>query len=303
MIWDDLIQGEIKVNSKSFSDPIIVRGNETWTYLLCSIVDDIDFDITHVIRGEDHISNTVAQIQFFEALNALVPKFAHLARIVSKHEKISKRIGGFDIKALRDEKEIEAMTIASFFALIGTSQDVSVFNKLEDLTKDFNIDDFHKNPIHYEEVDLIRLNHKVLSSYSFAEVQKRLVKKDMPRANDFFWDIIRNNINILSESKHWYDVCYEEITLPKFSSDDREFLAKAFEVLPEEVEWNENTWDKWIEAIKSYTDRRGKELFIIIRRALTAMDSGPELKVLLPLIGKEKIQQRLRGTDDNIRMN
>ena len=301
VIWDDLIQGQVKMNAGSFSDPIVIRGNGTWTYLLCSIVDDIDFKVTHIIRGEDHISNTAAQIQFFEALNAATPKFAHLARIVSKHEKISKRIGGFDIKTLRDEKEIEAMTIASFFALIGTSQDVSVFNKLEDLVKDFNIGNFHKSPIHYDQADLVRLNHKVLSNYSFAEVQKRLVKMDMPHANESFWNMIRSNINKLSESKYWYDVCYGEIAPLKFSGDDRKFLANAFELLPIETEWDENIWDKWIEAVKSRTDRRGKELFIVIRQALTAMDSGPELKILLPLIGKEKTQQRLRGIDDSIR--
>ncbi|NRA73288.1 MAG: glutamate--tRNA ligase [Rickettsiales bacterium] len=301
VIWDDLIQGQVKMNAGSFSDPIVIRGNGTWTYLLCSIVDDIDFGITHIIRGEDHISNTVAQIQFFKSLKKSPPIFAHLARIVSKSEKISKRTGGFDIKTLREQKEIEAMSINSFFALIGTSRDVSVFNNIEELVSIFDINNFHKSPIHYEEDDLIRLNHKILSNYSFIEVEDRLKNMDMPLSNEAFWNIVHNNINKLSESKYWYDVCYSEIKLPEFSNDDKNFLERVYNLLPEDSKWNDNTWSKWIESIKLHTDKKGKGLFMLLRRALTGVDYGPELKFLLTLIGEDKIKKRLRGINGSIK--
>jgi glutamyl-tRNA synthetase len=293
--WNDLIQGQVKMNAGSFSDPIVIRGNGTWTYLLCSIVDDIDFNVTHIIRGEDHISNTVAQIQFFEALKSTPPIFAHLARIVSKTEKISKRVGGFDIQTLRDEKEIEAMTINSFFALIGTSKDVSVCSKLEGLVNNFSIEDFHKSPINYEEADLVRLNHRIISSYSFEEIKDRLATLGLSDLTGSLWIIIRNNIKKLSEAKYWHDVCCGEIVLPNFSTSDQEFLIKASDFLPKESNWDEGTWDKWIDSIKLHTTRRGKELFVPLRLALTGVKSGPELKILLPMIGKERVQRRLRG--------
>jgi len=295
MSWNDLIQGQIKMNAGSFSDPVVIRANGTWTYMLCSVVDDIDFDITHIIRGEDHISNTIAQIQFFETLKAPAPTFGHLARITSKTEKLSKRIGGFDVGTLRDEKEIEAMTVNSFLALIGTSKDVSIFHKLEELVDNFNIEDFHKSPINYDEADLIRLNHKALQNYSFIEVKDRLAIIGAPKLDETLWLIIRSNINKLSEASHWCNVCYGEVELPEFSKTDQEFLADISDLLPKDLEWDEKTWSKWIEAIKTHTKRKGKELFMPIRLALTGVEFGPELKAILPIIGKEKTQQRLRG--------
>jgi glutamyl-tRNA synthetase len=294
VIWDDLVQGQIKMNARSFSDPIVIRGNGTWTYLLCSIIDDIDFNITHVIRGEDHISNTLAQIQFFEALGATPPVFCHLARIASKTEKISKRVGGFDIQTLRDEKEIEAMTINSFLVLTGTSKDVSVSNSLEGLVESFTIDDFHKSAINYDEADLIRLNHKVLAEYDLADVKDRLMVLDMPAMTESLWTIIRGNIHKLSEAKHWYNVCFGEIVAPDLSTADKEFLAKAMEVLPRDSTWDEQTWDNWIAAVKSHTQRKGKDLFMPLRLALTGFDHGPELKFLLPMIGEERTKLRLK---------
>jgi glutamyl-tRNA synthetase len=291
--WKDLVQGESKMNGKSFSDPIVIRGNGTWTYLLCSIVDDIDFGVTHVIRGEDHISNTLAQLQFFESLNAKPPVFGHLARIASKSEKISKRVGGFDIKTLREKKGIESMTINSFLALIGSSKDVAVFNNLKNLVDNFNIDDFNKSPVNYEENDLVRLNHKLISEYLFEEVKDRLVDMEMEKITEKIWLIIRGNINKLSDAKYWYDVCCEEINLTEFSDEDRKFLNTSCDLLPKDSDWNENTWRIWTKNIKEATGRKGKELFMPLRLALTGVESGPELKILLPIIGKEKTARRL----------
>jgi glutamyl-tRNA synthetase len=295
IIWQDLVQGEVKMNAKSFSDPIVIRANGTWTYLLCSVVDDIDFGITHIIRGEDHISNSMAQTQFFESLKASIPTFAHLARISSKTEKISKRIGGFDIKTLREEKEIEAMTINSFLGLIGTSKDVEAFKNLEALISNFNIDDFNKSPVNYDEEDLVRLNHKIISGYSFSEVKDRLIQMNMTKMTEEIWGIIRGNISKISEAKYWYDVCCGDIDLPEFSSQDREFLTAAYKLLPKDDNWNEATWGEWTKDIKSETGRAGKELFIPLRLALTGVESGPELKIILPIIGKEKTKKRLIG--------
>ena len=292
--WDDMIRGHLQLNASSISDPVIIREDGTWTYMLCSVIDDIDFGITHIIRGEDHITNTVAHVQMFEALSKVLPKFGHLARITSKTEKISKRKGGFDVRSLREERGIEAMTINNFLALTGTSKNIVAFSKLQDLVSEFDIEAFQKSPTSYDETDLIRLNHKVISAYTFEQVQPKLKHLGLNNIDESFWNIIRSNLDILVEVRQWYDVCYGEIVPIISTQSDKEFLLEALALLPR-GNWDQNTWDEWINAIKPTTSRKNIELFMPIRLALTGMKFGPELKALLPIIGIDRTIQRLRG--------
>lgn len=290
--WSDLVRGNVKYESMSMSDPILIRGDGSWTYMLCSVVDDIDFDISHVIRGEDHVNNTAIHIQLFEALGAKPPTFAHLPRVTTKTSELSKRTGGFTIKSLREDKEIEPMTIINFLAKIGTSDPSSSYANLEPIIQEFDIHKFHKSPTTYDEHDLIKLNHRIIAEYSFEQVKDRLGDLDIDAE---FWDATKHNLEKLSDIKLWQQICKKTIK-PQITLEDSEFLKSAAEILPEE-DWDKQTWHKWIEAVKKQTGRKGKNLFMPIRKALTAIDYGPELESLLPLIGRERAIKRLNGEE------
>ncbi len=289
--WQDLVRSEVTFGENSMSDPILIREDGSWTYMLCSVIDDIDLNITHVIRGEDHISNTAVQIQIFEILGAKLPIFAHLARITSKEAKISKRVGGFDIQNLREEKGIEAMTINNFLATIGTSDPISHFPEMKDVIEHFDLNKFHKSPTNYDEEDLIRINHKILANTSFAEISPRLKQMNLNKIDENFWLIVRKNLNTLNEIELWNSICFDKVTP---IVNDQDFLNACAQCLPTD-DWNETIWEKWMQNIIATTGKKGKELFMPIRLALTAMEHGPELKSMIYLLGKEKILKRLKG--------
>lgn len=285
--WQDIIKGEISFDAKNLSDPVLIRENGMPTYMLPSAIDDVDFNITHVVRGEDHVSNTAIQIQLFDAIGGKAPQFAHHSLMKTKNGKISKRDGGFDIKTLK-ENNIEAATITSFLAYLGTSKPIEPCVEIEKLIKDFDLSIFSKAAAIYDEIELERLNPKVLRHYHYNQIKDR---KSMEGINIDFWQSIHNNINKLSEVKLWNDICNKQID-PVIDEEDVEFLSDIAKILPDN-NWSENTWDEWINNIKKITDRKGKKLFMPIRKALTAIEHGPELKYILPLIGKEKTLNRL----------
>jgi glutamyl-tRNA synthetase len=285
--WEDDIKGKITFEAKNLSDPVLIRANGTPTYMLPSAIDDMDFGITNVVRGEDHVSNTAIQIQLFEAIGANIPTFAHNALMKAKDGKISKREGGYDIAAMRDEG-IEVMTINSFLARLGTSDPIEPRTSINEIIENFNIKRFTKNAAIYEYVELERLNPKVLHKMSFEDVKDR---PEMQGIDKEFFESVKPNLNKLSEIKDWWQICKEPLT-PVI--ENPEFAKQASELLPE-GNWDENTWSQWTSKVKDVTGKKGKELFMPIRKALTARDNGPELKLILPLIGPEKATARLNG--------
>lgn len=289
--WQDLVRDEVTFTENSMSDPILIREDGSWTYMLCSVIDDIDLNITHIIRGEDHISNTAVQIQIFEILGAKLPIFAHLARITSKEAKISKRVGGFDIQNLREEKNIEAMTINNFLATIGTSEPISYFPEMKNIIEHFDLNKFHKSPTNYDEDDLIRINHKILANSSFIEILPRLKQMALDKIDENFWLIVRKNLTTLNEIELWNNICFDKVT-PIIN--DQNFLNSCAQCLPV-GSWDETIWEKWMQNIITTTSKKGKELFMPIRLALTGLEHGPELKSMIYLLGKEKILKRLNG--------
>ena len=289
--WDDLVRGKTLYESMSMSDPILVREDGSWTYMLCSVVDDIDFKISHVIRGEDHVSNTAIHIQIFKSLGAKPPIFAHLPRITSKEAKISKRVGGFDIKSLREDG-IESLTIMNFLAKIGTSEAPTSHTKIEALVKEFDIKKFNKSPTNYDEKDLTRLNHKIIAVYEFDDVKEYFTQHNI-KISSSFWEAIKHNLDKLSDAALWYQICEEKIA-PAVSFEDQSFLLEALECLPNGT-WDNETWSHWVNNVKSKTGRNGKDLFMPIRKALTGIEHGPELRYILPLIGENKTKMRLKG--------
>jgi len=287
--WHDLVRGDVSFEGHIASDPILIREDGSWTYMLCSAIDDLDCKVTHVIRGEDHISNTVVNIEIFQVLGNTPPTFAHVSRVTSKTSEMSKRTGGFDIKSLR-EQGIEPLALLNFLSTIGTSSPITKFTNIEDVIKNFDIESLSKSPSVYDETELWNLNHKILCQFTLTEVQDRLTQDiDEP-----FWLTVRNNIQRLPEVDIWYNICRKPVE-PVINENDKDFLAQTATLLNSHSILDETTWDSWLADIKSNTLRKGKELFMPIRLALTGIPHGPELKFILPLITKEKAVKRLLG--------
>jgi len=287
--WNDLIKGEIKYQGMHLGDPVIIRADGTMTYMLCSTVDDIEFNISHVIRGEDHVNNTAIQIQMFEALGASAPVFGHLSLIKSRENKISKRKGGFEILTLREQDNIEAMAINSFLSLIGSSAPVVAYKNIQDLIDKFDINIYSKSPTTYMPEELELLNHKLVMTYEFSDVQEYLSSAGLNAIDEKFWLAVRPNLYKISDIQEWWQICHHP---PQTINQNPELLSIAAENLPQEI--TNSTWQEWTKLISKNSGKKGKELFMPLRLALTGKSSGPELKNLLPLLSREEILKRLR---------
>lgn len=282
--WEDKIKGRISYEGLHFSDPVLVRDNGMPTYTFCSVVDDTEYGITDIIRGEDHITNTAIQIQIFEALGAKTPDFAHLALVQAGLGKISKREGGFDVKTLRAEG-YEPMAVINLLSQIGTSESIKIHKSLEDLESDFAFSKFSKSATNYDIGELKNINQKFLQIVDFRYVEAR------EKISEKLWEAIKPNINFLSEAKEWIEICDTKFRFAN-KVEDKEFLAQAASLLPQNTS-EENCWNIWLNEIKQKSPRKGKELFMPIRLALSGKEHGPELKFLVNLISREEILERL----------
>ncbi len=286
--WHDKIKGRISYQGNNLSDPVIIRADGSMTYMLCSTVDDIEYQITDIIRGEDHVSNTAIQAQMFEALGARSPNFAHLSLVKSKDDKISKRVGGFEIRSLRVEHDLEAMAINSFFTFLGSTNKLLPCRKMEDLIKHFELTAYSKSPTTYMSEELELLNHKLVINFEYSDVQGRLKSMGLADLDENFWLAVRPNLRKLSDIMDWWNLCKNH---NKIDNLDYDLLSIAAKTLPEKID--ENSWSDWTKQISKESGKKGKELFMPLRLALTGLKSGPELKNLLPLLEREEILKRL----------
>lgn len=286
--WDDLVRGASHYHGANLSDPVLIRGDGTFLYTLPSVVDDIDFGVTHVVRGEDHVTNTAPQIQLFQALGGTPPAFAHLPLLTGAGgEGLSKRLGSGSLGELR-ERGVEPMALCSLLARLGTSDAIAVSHSLDDLAAGFAWDKFARGTPKFDPAELERLDARLLHTAGFDEVRDRL---DLPEADEAFWLAIRANLTQLSDAAQWWTICRAELA-PVI--EDAGFTTAAAALLPPEP-WDAGTWGAWTEAVKQATGRKGKALFHPLRLALTGRENGPELKTLLPLIGRARAEARLSG--------
>jgi len=289
--FDDLVRGPTSFEAENLSDPVLIREDGTFLYMLPSAVDDIDMGVTHVVRGEDHVTNSAIQSQLFEALGASAPAFAHLPLMTDADgASLSKRLGSIGLGDLRDQG-IEPMAINSLLATLGTSDDVEVFDDLAHLVQAFDISHFGRAQPRFDPARLRALNARWLHTRSFAEIENRLADLGLTQASEAFWRAVAPNLETLGDAAAWHAVCFETVAP---AIEDAAFLATAASLLPEEP-WNEETWPAWTRAVKDATGAKGKALFMPLRRALTGLDHGPELQKLLPLIGRERALRRLAG--------
>ena len=288
--FDDLVRGPVAFDGALIGDPVIRRGDESFLYMLPSTVDDMEMNVTHIIRGEDHVTNSAVQIQLFEALGGTPPVFAHLPLMTDIHGAgLSKRLGSITMETLRGEG-IEPLALACYLAGLGTSDDVALFADMEALAKSFDITHSGRAGPKFDPDRLLALNAKLIHGLGFDDVSGQLAEMGLDKAGEEFWLAVRANLERVTDAAGWYGVCYGDIQ-PVI--EDREFCNAAAELLPPSETWDGNTWKAWTGAVKDKTGRRGRDLFHPLRLALTGNDHGPEMKALLPLIGHERAIARL----------
>lgn len=289
--WMDLVRGDTGVDMDSLSDPILIRADGTYLYTLPSVVDDIEIGITHVLRGEDHVTNTAVQVQIFEALGAQPPAFAHFSLLTgAEGQGLSKREGALSVAEMREDG-IEPLALLSLLARLGTSDPVEPRASHRELIDGFAIDRFGRAAAKFDLEELRHLNAKVLHLLPYEAVADRLKALGIEGAGPDFWHAVRPNLEKLSDAKAWWTVVRGPVT-PRI--DDADFTAQAAALLPP-APWTGTTWKIWTEAVKAETGAKGKALFMPLRLALTGRDHGPDLGELLPLIGRERALARLRG--------
>ena len=287
--WEDLARGHAEVDTASMSDPVLIREDGLFLYTLPSVVDDIDMKITHVIRGEDHVTNTGAQIEIFEALGAKAPGFAHMPLLVGADgAALSKRLGSLSIADMRDQG-YEPIAITSHLGRIGTSDPLEVADSVEALGQSFAFSKMGRSPARYDTADLDRLNAQALHGIAYDEARARLAAMDCDLGQGF-WDAVRPNLGKFADVRDFARLVNGPVT-PIIA--DPAFAAAALELLPAEI--GADGWSVWTGAVKEKTGAKGKALFMPLRQAVTGMDHGPDMAALLPLIDRDRIMQRLKG--------
>ncbi|HKY81985.1 MAG TPA: glutamate--tRNA ligase [Sphingobium sp.] len=287
IVWADLIRGEQRFDPRLLSDPVIRRADGSWLYMLPSVIDDIDMGVTHVLRGEDHVSNTAAQIQMFAALGAPLPQFAHEALLTGSEGKLSKRLGSLGVAHFR-EIGLEPMAVISLLARLGTSMAIEPCIDPQPLVDSFDFGHFGRAPARFDEAELTALNQKIVHLLPYEAVDDRLPAGMTGEA----WDAIRPNLENLSQVAHWWQIITGPFDAPEPAPEDRDFLASAHALVADSP-FDAEIWRTVTEALKAQTGRKGKALFLPLRRALTGLDHGPDMGQLLPLIGRDEALRRL----------
>ncbi|WP_133485843.1 glutamate--tRNA ligase [Aliiroseovarius marinus] len=281
--WTDGILGDMSIDAASVSDPVLIRGDGQFLYTLASVCDDIDFGITDVVRGSDHVTNTGTQIQIIQALGGAVPSFAHHSLLTGPQgEALSKRLGTLAIRDLR-EQGVQPMALLSLLARLGSSQPVELRSSLDEIIEGFDLSTFGAAPTKFDVQDLFPLTARYLAALPVDAVADKLdaigVPADMAEA---FWSVARENITTLGDLEGWWILCRDGAE-PLIDDEDKEFIAEAMTLLPD-APYDADSWSNWTSAVKEATGRKGKGLFMPLRKAVTGMERGPDMSSLMPLL-------------------
>ncbi len=291
--WDDLIRGPQHFEARTMSDPVIRRADGSWLYMLPSAIDDADMGISHVVRGEDHVSNTALQLQMFDALGVAPPRFAHEALLTGAEGKLSKRLGSLGADHFR-EIGIEPQAIRALLARIGTSDPVEPIADAAPLIATFDFARFGRAPARFDEAELSQVNARILHALPYAAVADRLPAGMDAQA----WEAVQPNLVTLADAADWWGVIEGPVAIDTATDDaERAYLDQAHAAAAA-TDWSNDPWHALTGRLKTETGRKGKALFLPLRRALTGRDHGPDMAALLPLIGRERALARLGARED-----
>lgn len=281
--WTDGILGARSIEGSNVSDPILIRADGQFLYTLASVCDDVDYGITHVVRGSDHVTNTATQIQVIKALGGAVPEFAHHSLLTGPQgEALSKRLGTLAIRDLR-EAGIEPMAILSHLARLGSSEPFELHSSVGDLIAGFDLSTFGAAPTKFDVADLDAITARTVAALDVSDMADALTKIGVPAdQQSAFWDVARENSATRADAAKWWTLMSQGAE-PLIDADDVEFIVTAKSLLPAQP-WDATTWKSWTTAVKAATDRKGKTLFMPLRKALTGMEHGPDMSKLMSLL-------------------
>jgi glutamyl-tRNA synthetase len=281
--WADGILGDISIDAASISDPVLIRGDGQVLYTLASVVDDTEMGVTDVVRGSDHVTNTATQIQIIRALGGTEPRFAHHSLLTGPQgEALSKRLGTLALRDLR-ARGVQPMALLSLMARLGSSDPVELRTDMAQLIDGFDIGRFGSAPTKFDDQDLYPLTAHYLQSLPLAAVRDHVLALDVPEAlAEPFWMMARDNIVTLADLGGWWHLCRDGAE-PLIAPEDRAFVAQAMALLPEGP-FDADTWRSWTNAVKDATGRKGKDLFMPLRKAVTGLERGPDMATLMPLL-------------------
>ncbi len=297
----DIVHGAMEFSSDVISDPILLRSDGWPTYNYAVVIDDALMEITHVIRGDDHLSNTPKQVLIFEALEHRLPEFAHLSTILGPdHTRLSKRHGATSVAQFRESGYLPE-ALMNYIALLGWSpaSEGSEVIPPGELVKQFRLDRVNKSPGVFDATKLNFINRHYLKSSAAAPglVARELEKSGwMPASEQDRWiamvmETVVPSVDIASQIPNALAGALafplEEASEIRDTLEDPGAvdLIRRFASLLSEC--GELTFDRFrtmSAALKDATKRKGKQLFHPLRAALTAKSSGPELDKLIPLI-------------------
>ena len=286
--WDDLVRGPQLFDPATMSDPVVRRADGSWLYMLPSAIDDVELGVTHVVRGEDHVSNTALQLQMFDEMGAPPPRFAHTALLTGTEGKLSKRLGSLGVDHFR-EQGVEPAALRALLARLGSSDPVEAVPDVAPLVEGFAFEKFGRAPARFDEAELAQVNARIVHQLPFEAVAGRV-----PAGMDATaWAAVRPNLARVADAAQWWAVI-EGPVVAEAAAEDRAYLAEAAGAAVE-IDWAGDPWHALTEVLKARTGRKGRALFLPLRRALTGLDHGPDMAALLPLIGRERALARLRA--------
>ena len=296
-LWSDLVRGDQVTDTASQSDPVLIRADGSYLYMLPSVVDDIEANITHIVRGEDHVTNSGIQIEIFRALGSESPQLAHLPLLVGADGKVlAKRLEHFSIESFREEC-IEPQAIIALLARIGTSDNVEAVQSVTELVETFDFKKIGRAPARFDENDVRSINAALLHQIKFDIIKERLESINLKATeNSKFWEVFRANCKVFDDIKVWINVIYGDIN-PAINSDDEDYLKLARKLFADTA-FNNDIWGTWTTKLKEQSGRKGKNLFMPLRKILTGLNYGPEMQTVLMMIGREKAMKRLNAVSD-----
>ncbi|WP_062763082.1 glutamate--tRNA ligase [Falsirhodobacter sp. alg1] len=288
--WKDGILGDISIDAASVSDPVLIRQDGQVLYTFASSVDDIDMGVSFIVRGADHVTNTATQIQIMEAMGGKVPDFAHHSLLTGPQgEALSKRFGVLSLRDLR-ARGVEPMALLSLMARLGSSKPIEVVEDLTELMDGFDIGSFGAAPTKFDAEDLFPLTKQWVQGRPFDAVAARIAALGVPdHLAEGFWRVAKDNITVLDDLEGWW-VLFRDGAEPLIDPEDAEFVAEALTLLPP-APHTSATWSEWTAKVKEATGRKGKGLFMPLRKALTGQAHGPDMGDVMPLL------QRIRAAE------
>ena len=286
--WPDGIIGPVSIDAASVSDPVLIRADGQVLYTFASSVDDIEMGVTHIVRGADHVTNTATQIQIMEAMGGTPPAFAHHSLLTgAQGEELSKRLGTLSLRDLR-ARGVEPMALLSLMARLGSSKPVELASSIDELAEGFDVESFGAAPTKFDAEDLFPLTRGVVQGFSFDKVKDRIAALGVPEEEaEGFWAIAKGNITVLDDLAGWWKL-FSEGAAPVVDEADRDFVVQALALLPAQP-WTTATWGEWTGAVKAATGRKGKDLFMPLRKALTGQAHGPDMSELMPHLRKRPV--------------